>query len=649
MKKKNTEISVNTSAGAEKVERIERETEESGKKTVKRTTKESVAPKKTNKDSAKGAAALGGQVGEEIKRTNASSTDGKAEKESKQAKARVEAALERKEAQAKRKEERSQRNAKKAEARKKRMAEKKAMIEKRAAEKKARAEKHAAERKALAEKRKAQKEEKLRERAHAKANRNNESYKKKKAKAQNKSERRKNHDGENRNKGYGGWIAAVVSLGVVSLALATTVTVGAVEMNKSKTALMGAYRGTMYELTGLMENVDSDLDRVRISNDPAQQARILTDLLVQARLAELDLEKLPITAETDRNATRFINRTAAECERMLGKLRKGEQLSEKDVAALEKLYETNHAVRGELGKLVHEMTDKDLMDYVKDGVGSVKDAIDRIEKSTLEENMDKLGEKVKEKIKQPMKEKEGAGTSSNPSAPAEKSEKKEPHVEAAQAEELCYRYFKGYHIGDFQCIGETVTKGYEAYNIQGYDEKGNQLFAELSQKDGTLLRFDYYEECAGETFDIGNAERIAEEFLEGLGYDDMEAVRYRANGSTTDFTFVYEDDDVVYHPDEIRVKVCRTRGVVSGFDATKYLQNHRGRGEVNVKISLAQAKGKLREGLKVESARLAVVKTASGERASYEFLCSYKEESYFVFIDAVTGKEISIVNTKAIS
>ncbi len=613
MKKKTTEISINSSSGAEKVERIERE--KSGvKKTAVKTEK-----------SAKGAAALG----DEVKKINASTSDGSAEKESREAKARVEAALDKKQAQEKRKAEKKAQAAKKQAEKKKRRAEKKAAIEKRAAEKKAKAEKHAAERRAAIEKRKAEKEAKLRRRAHAKANRNNESYKRKKQKSEGKAKKR---SGEER-KGYGGWIAAVVSLGVVTLALATTVTVGAVEMTKGREAMMNGYKGTMYELNGIMENVDNDLDRARISNSPAQQSRILTDLLVQTRLAELDLEKLPIDAEADRNVTSFINRTAAECERMLTKLRLGGTLSKEDGALLEKLYQTNHAVRAELDSMVSKLSDKDLMAMMKEGVGSIREAIDRMEKSTLEENMDKLGDKMK-------------GADERTAPPPEKEEK--AHLEASVAEELCGKYFSGYKIADFQCVGETVSEGYAAYNVQGYDDKGNQLFAEISQKDGALLRFDYYEDCVGEQFDVRGAEIIASEFLEGLGYDDMELVRMRSNGSTCDFTFVYEEDGVAYYPDEIRVKVCRTRGVVSGLDVTKFLKNHRGRDAVNVKINLATAYGKLHEGLEVESAKLVVIDTQRGERAAYEFLCAYGEEKYLVFLDTATGEELSIVNVKAV-
>lgn len=638
MKKETKKVAINTSSGAEKVEIIEKQT----------ATQKAAQPKSVNKGSAQGEAALGSEKKTErvnAKRMNSRLAGSKAEKESLAAKERVEKALKKKEEKAKKKAEKLARAEKKKAERtkkfaefKKRIAERKAEIEKVRAQKKADAEKHAAERKALAEKRAAEREEKVRERAREKANLRNARAKKRAESKKQKAQRREksgNNGHRRQEQGYGGWLAAVVSLGVVTLALATTVTVGALEMRKDSNAMIGENKRTMYELTGIMENVDNDLDRVRISASTAQQSRILTDLLVQARLAELDLEKMPLCAEDCGGVTTFINRTARECERMLAKLRGGEALSARDYQILEELFTINHQIRTELDKISAETTDNAWTDFVKKGKGAVMDAVNGIEKLTLEENRiphDKMKDKT-----------EGAGARSMP----QDGDKKDcAHIEPSRAEELCKGYFSKYNVTEYRCVGETVTKAYCAYNVQGYDDKGTLLFAEISQHDGALLRFDYYEDCMGDTFDYQNAERIAEEFLESLGYDDVEAVRLRENGSTVDFTFVYEDDDVVYYPDEIHVKVCRTRGIVSGFDATKYILNHKERGDVEPQLTLAQAYDRLHEKLSVESARLAVVRTARGERAAYEFLCSYGGENYFVFLDAINGEEIAIVNTK---
>lgn len=611
MKKKATEIGVNESSGAEKVENIAKKESKKPSTSAKKSVdgqKRTVA----RKERATGDAALGDSVQERSGQEKASETSGKAERESRAAKARVEQALQKKEAQEKRKEQRKKRAEARAEKRKKRLEQRKAAAEKRKEEQKARAAQKQADR-----------EEKQRERAHAKANKHRANARKKKQK------RAQGQDGEkeSRGKGYGGWIAAVVTLGAVTLALATTVTVGAVDMKRSADERMHTNKATMYELTGIMEHVDDDLDRVRISNDSAQQGRILTDLLVQARLAEADLERLPIAAEEDGNVTSFINRIAMTSERLLGKLRRGETLSEEDKAALEELYARNHAVRSELQNEFSNLTDKAIAEYVKKGEGTASDVLRRLEELTLDENRAALDGEHAPKVQ--------------PNDPQDAR-----RITTEEATELCRNYFSDYDIEGYSVVGETYGRGYAAYNVQGSDADGKLLLAEVDKRDGALLRFDYFAECDGNTFDIENAERIAEEFMQKLGYTDMTAVRLRENGSTVDFTYVYAQDGTVYYPDEIRVKVCRTRGVVSGMDSTRYRQNHKDRYAVAPQIDLSTAREKLSEKLEVEAVRLAVTATPSGERETYEFFCAYGEDRYFVYVDANTGAEIAIVNAE---
>lgn len=621
-KTKVTELATNVSSGAEKVESIEKNIkEEKGKTKAKPKNKKVASTKKE-----------------------------KAKAEEKRAKVRVEKALKKQEAKQKKKEEREKRKQaklekkkrlqsqsvaeRKAEAEKrkaekkarkeKKRAEKKARMEKRRAEQKAREEKRLAERKARAEKRKAERESRIRERAHHKANKRQAQNKKKKQRQEKRRER-----SENRAPGYGGWLASVIALGAVTLGLAGVVTVGAIEMNNMQNGMMSAYQGATYELTGIMENVDEDLDRVRLSSDPSQQSRILTDVLVQARLAESDLEKMPVSAQSDANVTKFINTLAGEASRMLGKLRNGEELSEQDYATLQKLYETNHEVRAQLDSYVSNMCCKDFSSYMKKGKGALADVLDRLENVTLEENNLNTGMELP-KI-------EGAGT---------KQKQDAVKMDTAKAEELCGGYFAKYGIKQFQCVGETNGKGYVAYNVQGYDDNGTQLFAELDEYTGKLLRFDFYEDCNGETFDRDNCAKIAEEFLTSLGYQDMTLVRARRNGSTLDFTYAWETDGVVVYPDSVRVKVCQARGMVSGFDASRYLRNHKQRENIEANITVAQAEARLRKGVTVEGDRLAIVQTARGERVAYEFVCSYMEEQYLIYVDAENGNEISIINVK---
>ena len=428
----------------------------------------------------------------------------------------------------------------------------------------------------------------------------------------------------------GGWIAAIVALGTVALSLGAVVTVGAIDMKETKQGVTNACRGNLYELTSLMENVDSDLDRIRVSASPAQQSRILTDLLVQARLAESVIEKLPIEAESNGNVTSFINRTAFTSERLLAKLRNGENLNEADGKELEGLYKVARQVRGLMNEFVSKFSDKDLSEYLKGkGEDMFSEAIKGVENATIEEN--RLPQ-----MKNPPELRTGASP----------KDKKEEKITSSEAEKRCREYFSDYAIEKMEYLGETVSMRMETYNFRLTDTDDIELYAQISERGGELVSFDYYKYCTAQNFDLDNAKMIAENFLEKLGLENMEAVKVNQTGATASFTFAYTMDGAVCYSDSVEVKVCEERGVVIGYNGSAYLKNHCERTLEQPKLSMEEAMKKLHEKLQVVDSRVAVIGVKGRERTAYEFVCTSGEETYFVYLDANTGDEISILNSR---
>ena len=444
------------------------------------------------------------------------------------------------------------------------------------------------------------------------------------------SDNDKNH--RRRKNDYGGWIAAVVALGVTTLTLGAVVTAGAIDMKETKQGITNAYRGNLYELTSLIENVDGDLDRVRVSASPAQQQRILTDLLVQARLAESVIEKLPIDAQNNGNVTSFINRTAFVCEHLLSKLRKGETLNEKDQEVLEKLYETNHRVRGMMEDFIADLQDEDLTEYLKGkGEDKFSQAIQNVENATMEENRNPT-------FSEPPEVRAGA-------TPKDSQDEK---ISSAKAEELCRGYFSEYDVQKIRFDGETISRRFQAYNFVLTDSNDVEIFAQISEMDGSLISFDYYEYCTKQNLDIENAKTVALNFLEKMGMENMTAVKVSQTGATASFTFCYELDGDLFYPDSVNVKVCEEKGVVVGYNASAYLRHHKQRTPLNPTVSMTSAKEKLHDKLTLEGSKVALINVKGRERVAYEFICSYNDETYFVYIDGNTGEEISILNAKTI-
>ena len=651
-KKTNTEIAENVSSGAEKVERIEKEKSmsASGEKSVKTrqiAKKTGAGTKRTKNKTVK-------SVEETVDKTVLE--DEKAAK-------RVEIALAKKRAKAEKAEaKRKAREAKKAQSAKRMerleeavKANKEAFL-KRRAELKAKLdaeilqfEKERAEQREKREERRKQRREKIEEKRAVKGKA--KPQKSKPAKRQKTNDRKK----ERRSNGKGGWIAAVVTLGAVTLALTTVVTVGAMDMSALNRGAMTANRGMLYELIGVMENVDEDLDRARISNTPAQQSRILTDLLVQARLAEFDLEKLPVSAEDDANLTSFLNRTAQMAEWMLAKLRSGEPLNEKDRAILQSLYEMNHGIRAQLEETGAGLTDKDMKNFLKGAKNRLTDALDGIERATLPENAVgtvkaekpfgdfSLEKRDGETFEKPEKK------DKNDKRTTPDEDKKGEKIASQAAEEKLQVYFSDYAIEKIEYAGETISRGVAAYNFCLKDKDGVKIFAQISETDGELIRFDYYKECKDRNFSSDSAKMIAEAFLEKLGYKDMTATRLSEFGTDADFLFVKNANGFLVYPQAVKVKVCEERGVVTGFDASEYLKNGHSRVEPNAKITLAEAQAKLHKDLSVVNSQACIINAAGKMKTAYEFICNYQENTYLVYVDAVTGNEISIVNVRELA
>ena len=211
-------------------------------------------------------------------------------------------------------------------------------------------------------------------------------------------------------------------------------------------------------------------------------------------------------------------------------------------------------------------------------------------------------------------------------------------ISASRAEELAKEYFKDYKLTGAKCTGEAVAEQLTVYNVMLSTDDGDML-AQISKKGGKVVEFDSYKDCSDKNFSVERCIDIAEDFLEELGYDDMKAVWTSENGTTCNLNFAYEDDDVIFYSDMIKVKVCEERGIVTGMEGLSYVLNHVKRNAPEASISKSEAKAKLHDGFKMETSRLCVIPVDGCEALCYEFYGSYEGNDYYIYIDAKTGEE----------
>lgn len=447
-----------------------------------------------------------------------------------------------------------------------------------------------------------------------------------KAKAQKRNQRNKQRSQKQRERtpGFGGWLAAVISLGVTTLALATIVTFGWMTMGDMQANMAGGYTQSLYELNAIVDDLDTNLARAKASSSSSDRVRVFADIAVESQNAELILERFPLELQTTERLTAFINDMCRDTKGMLYTVANGGELSERQLKALEYFYDTNAKVKTQLNKLIETTCEKDMLAAMRGDDCELLKGFTQIQNNVFEEVPARNGK---------------------PHSPAYLEGLEE--VTPSQAESIAKNLFSDYKVTDAKCVGEALGI-IPMYNVSLTVPDGEML-VQLSKAGGKVVGFDSFKECSDNNFSVDNCLSIAQDFIEKMGYNNLKAVWASENGTTCNLHFATEQDGVIIYSDLVKIKVCEQRGIVTGMDASGYILRHRDRQIDGASISAEQAKGAINGNVDVSSTRLALIPVAGRDTLCYEFFGEMGGVEYYIYVDADTGEELevrTVVNTK---
>ncbi len=481
---------------------------------------------------------------------------------------------------------------------------KEARMKRKAEERQAKTEARVAKREAAAAERQARREHRLKVRAEKRANRKERQH----------------------APGFGGWLAAVISLGVTTLALGTMMTLGWMNMNGMEANMAGVHTQSVYELNSVVDNLNSNLSKARVSNSSSDQVKLLTQIAIESEMAETILERMPVETQLTQNMTSFVNKMGDSAQSMLYAVARGEKLTESQKASIEYMYEVNTQMKGILNELASCCSEKDIISAMKGKENNLM--------------FKSFGDLQNNSVETPKEINDGPFSDSIKKVSPKNLEALE-EINATKAEELARGYFTKYNVSDVRCTGETVAKQLECYNVVLTTNDG-EMAAQLSKKGGKVVMFNSYKDCSQKNFDVDRCIDIAQDFLNSLGFDNMKAVWTSENGTTCNLNFAYEQNGVVIYPDMIKVKVCEERGIVTGMEGLSYVLNHTERTLDKASISESEAESALNGQFETEGSRLTVIPLDDEEVLAYEFYGTYGGNTYYIYVDAKTGEEIQV-------
>ena len=178
-------------------------------------------------------------------------------------------------------------------------------------------------------------------------------------------------------------------------------------------------------------------------------------------------------------------------------------------------------------------------------------------------------------------------------------------------------------------IEQLGNGSYKCYNTK-------KILLDSNDNDSIVYNYD-------DKTSIEQSVEIAKAFLEKVGYKSVKAVWTADSGNVIAINFASVINGVICYSDLVKVNVCRERGIVSGLEASSYIYNHTEREVPKASVTLSAAKQKVCGDIDIETSRLAIIpKGVDSEVLAYEFTGKSGGSTYYVYIDATTGKEVDI-------
>lgn len=441
-----------------------------------------------------------------------------------------------------------------------------------------------------------------------------------------RAERRAEKNEKRHAPGFGGWLAAVISLGVVTLALGSMLTYGWINMDGMTADMATIHTESMYELNSIVDNLDTNLAKARVANTRNEQVKLLTNVAIESEMAETLLERMPVDTQFTQNVTSFVNKMGDSAQSMLYSVASGKKLTDSQIATIEHMYKTNLQLKQSINELTANCTGKEMLKAMR----GKKDNLMLTSFGEMENN---VVETPKEIHDGPFAENIKKVSAKNLAGLEE--------ITCAQAEKLAAKYFESYKVSDVKCTGEVTAESLTCYNVT-MQTKDGEMSAQLSKQGGKVVEFNSYKDCNDKNFSVERCVDIAQDFLKALGFKNMKAVWTSENGTTCNLNFAYEQNGVVIYPDMVKVKVCEERGIVTGMEGLAYVLNHTQRELGSAKISKSEAKAVLNGGFEAEGSRLCLIPVDGGEVLCYEFYGSYGGNDYYIYVDAATGNEVEV-------
>ncbi|MDD4839549.1 MAG: germination protein YpeB [Clostridia bacterium] len=387
-----------------------------------------------------------------------------------------------------------------------------------------------------------------------------------------------------------------------------------------------SFQRAYFDLVAETNDIAVNMSKLDAANSALQQQQLLYEIWKNADLAEMSLASLSSKDSGVGSLIKFMNQTSDYCYFLALELKGEKTLTTEQEDNLKKLSEMLKEVNSALS---------DVQGKIENGGLEIGD------ESALSGAMGDMFEKFSEtSVEYPQLIYDGPF--SDGLADKETKGLNGDDIDEAKGNELVKKVIPSEKIESITFDGEWDTD-IATMNYTVKIEGGQEIMVQLAKKGGSLLLLNRDRELKSPEISSNKAVDIAEKYLREIGYSDLQSVWTSNIGGIYYINLAALQNNVILYPDLIKVKIASDDGTILGVDAKGYAYNHIERSLETPKLSVTEAKAKVKSSLNANEGRLALIPyRTNGERLTYEFACE-GDGLYFIYIDAVTGEEVNIL------
>ena len=416
------------------------------------------------------------------------------------------------------------------------------------------------------------------------------------------------------------WPAACIALAAVTAAVIAVTFVRTGELTTARRALDGLYHKALYETCEYTEGMAVNLNKLTAAGG-GSRTTLLSDIIRQAQGAQANIAMLPLGSASTAKAMKYINQVGDFANVLLERVSSGGDITAEEYADVTRLSETAAALSLGLGSVLegHEAGEIELDMPIGDITGDIF---------------------TDSAVEYPTLLYDGPFSDSAKGTEFRALEGlREVTQEEAQA--LLTEFIGAQNVESIKFEAES-SPGTPCYEFT-LTANGHAMSAAVTRTGGQVLYLLSSGEIGTQMLSEAECFAVAQNFLLSRGFGDMEIRYFSTYGGVMTINFAAMQNGVILYPDLIKLQVSMADGAVIGIEAGNYLRNHTGRVIEMPTLTEEDARALISPQLDIENVRLCIIPSGLTEKYCYEVSASSAEGTYLIYIDAMTGAEVEIM------